>query len=423
LNAGPCTTLMNAGRNADDDEAGRRTTMNAGRNAENAEDDERGPNRRTTMNAGRKADEEVRRALRVPARRLPDLFAPGTRLVVGFSGGQDSTCLLHALSRPRLKLDVVAAHVDHALRPDSAETAQEVARAAAALGLRCELRRVDVAAYRRGLPGWSIQQAARAARYRALTSVARQLEAKAVLVAHTADDQAETVLLNLLRGAGLAGLAGMPLDETIEPRRLGPPLTEISADLQTHPLRLARPLLRVTRPATLAYCAEFGLPVIEDLSNLSRSYTRNRVRLDLLPALDQFNPGIRGVLARTADLAAEDADALESIVAELHTSLARTPQAGIVEYDLRLWRTQPRALQRRLLRHGLESLLGGLVDVRASPIEDALDVVQSGTPAQTYHLPNGVELCIGSSTFLLRLHGRARRPTRPNTWDVEVPRV
>src|SRR5438445_29556 len=194
---------------------------------------------------------------------------------------------------------------------------------------------------------------------------------------------------------------GMPLDATIEPRRLGPPLTEISADLQTDPLRLARPLLRVTRPATLAYCAEFGLPVIEDLSNLSRSYTRNRVRLDLLPALEQFNPGIRGVLARTADLAAEDADALESIVAELHTSLARTPQAGIVEYDLRLWRTQPRALQRRLLRHGLESLLGGLVDVRASPIEDALDVVQSGTPAQTYHLPNGVELCIGLSTLLL----------------------
>src|SRR5438552_1202652 len=169
---------------------------------------------RRMMNAGRKADEEVRRALRVAARRLPDLFAPGARLVVGFSGGQDSTCLLHALSRPRLKLDVVAAHVDHALRPDSAET----------------------------------------------------------------------VLLNLLRGAGLAGLAGMPLDETIEPRRLGPPLTEISADFQTHPLRLARPLLRVTRPATLAYCAEFGLPVIEDLSNLSRSYTRNRVRLDLLPA-------------------------------------------------------------------------------------------------------------------------------------------
>ena len=81
-NAGPCTTLMNAGRNADDDEAGRRTTMNAGRNAENAEDDERGPNRRTTMNAGRKADEEVRRALRVAARRLPDLFAPGTRDLV-----------------------------------------------------------------------------------------------------------------------------------------------------------------------------------------------------------------------------------------------------------------------------------------------------------------------------------------------------
>lgn len=381
------------------------------------------------MAAGRKAQGEVRRALRLAARRLPDLFAPGTRLVVGFSGGQDSTCLLHALSRPRLKLDVVAAHVDHALRPDSAETAQEVARAAEALGVRCEVRRVDVPAYRRALPGWSIQPAARAARYRVLVSVAQQTDAKAVLVAHTADDQAETVLLNLLRGAGLAGLSGMPLDESIEPSRLGPPLTEISADLQTGPLRLARPLLGVTRPTTLAYCAELDLPIIEDLSNLSRSYTRNRVRLDLLPALEQFNPGIRGVLARTADLAAEDAAALDSIVAQLHASLARSaslprsPQPRVIEYDLRLWCVQPRALQRRLLRHGLESLLGTLVDVRASPIEDALDVLQSGTPTQTYHLPYGVELCIGSSTFLLRLYGRARRPTRPNTWDLEVPRV
>jgi hypothetical protein len=76
-----------------------------------------------------------------------------------------------------------------------------------------------------------------------------------------------------------------------------------------------------------------------------------------------------------------------------------------------------------LLRRGLESLLGGLVDVRASPVEDALDVVQSGSAAKTYHLPYGVELCVLSETFVLRLHGRARPRTRPKSWDVEVPRV
>jgi tRNA(Ile)-lysidine synthase len=279
-----------------------------------------------------------------------------------------------------------------------------------------------VAAYRRALPAWSVQQAARAARYQILAGIAGQHEAAALLVAHTADDQAETVIINLLRGTGLAGLAGMPLDETIGPHQFGPPVPELYRDTPPSPVRLARPLLLLSRATTLAYCSEFGLTVVEDVSNESRTYTRNRVRLDLLPSLERFNPGIRKVLARTADLAAEDLAALEARVAELYASVAH-PAPDAIEYDLRLWRAQPRALQRRLLRRGLESLLGDLVDVRAAPIEDALDVLGSGTPAQTYHLPHGVELCIGPSTFGLRLHGRARGPTRPNTLGNEVSRV
>ena len=90
------------------------------------------------------AEATVKRALKAATARLPELFAPGTRLVVGFSGGQDSSCLLHALSRSRTPLELVAAHVDHALRPDSAETAARVKQAAAAMGVGCEVRRVDV---------------------------------------------------------------------------------------------------------------------------------------------------------------------------------------------------------------------------------------------------------------------------------------
>jgi tRNA(Ile)-lysidine synthase len=322
-----------------------------------------------------------------------------------------------------MRLQLVAAHVDHGLQPDSAEAAQHVSQAAAAIGVACELRRVDVPAYRHGLPGWSVQQAARAARYQVLASIARDRGAAAVLVAHTADDQAETVLLNLLRGSGLAGLAGMPLDETIGPRRLGPPLGELSADVQTYSFRLARPLLSVTRPTTLAYCAEAGLSVIEDASNKSRGFTRNRVRLDLLPALEHFNPAIREVLSRTADLASADLAALDAVVGGIYTTLARVTHNDSLEFDLRLWRAQPRAFQRRLLRRGLESLLGRLVDVRAAPIEDALGVLRSAAPAQTYHLPHGVELCVGAEKFVLRLYGRARRPTARNTWDAQVPRL
>jgi tRNA(Ile)-lysidine synthase len=229
------------------------------------------------------------------------------------------------------------------------------------------------------------------------------------------------VLLNLLRGTGLRGLSGMAIDETLEIARLGPPLPELGRLPQT--VRVARPLLRVSRPTTLAYCAEFGLSIVEDASNQSRAFTRNRVRLDLLPALERFNPAIRDVLARTAELAADDVAALDAIVGEVHASLARQDRPDVLEYDLRRWRAQPRALQRQLLRRGLESLLGSLVDVRAAPIEDALELVRSGKSAQTYHLPYGVELYLRSDAFELRLHGRAHRRAVPNIWGREVPRV
>jgi tRNA(Ile)-lysidine synthase len=326
--------------------------------------------------------EQVRRALRSAAIRLPDVFARGTRLVVAFSGGQDSTCLLHALARSHRGLDLLAIHIDHALRADSAHDADRARELGQSMGVPVKVVRVDVAQHRA-----SVEQAARTARYLALQTAAREREAAAVLVAHTADDQAETVLLNLLRGSGLVGLGAMRMDE----RRLN------------GTLRLVRPLLKVPRSTTLAYCQQFGLHLVEDASNQSRAHTRNRVRLDALPFLEQFNPAIRDVLARTADLAVEDNAVLDALVADLDLSV-RNAQ----EYALRAFRAQPRALQRRLLRLGLQVIVGELVDVADAPIEDALDMLQTGSPKQAYHLPYGVELCIGRESFSLRPDGRGR---------------
>jgi tRNA(Ile)-lysidine synthase len=350
----------------------------------------------------------VRREVRAATVRLPDVFAPNTRLVVGFSGGQDSACLLHALCHTRIKLELTAIHVDHALRADSAEAARRVVDLARAIGVTCDVTRIDVAAYRRTLKRASAQQAARAARYQALAVAARQHEAAAVVVAHTADDQAETLLLNLLRGTGLLGLAGMRMDESIELDRLGPPaLDSIEPGAST---RLVRPLLRVPRVTTLAYCVHFGLPLVDDASNRGRAYTRNRVRLDLLPLLEQFNPAIRSVLARTAELAADDVAALDQVVTRLFSRVSQDHQ-----FDLRAFRAQPRAVQRRLLRFGLETLTGQLTDVPDAPIEDALDLLQTGRAEQTYHLPYGVELCLSRESFTLRREGRARpRQARKN---------
>ena len=337
-------------------------------------------------------------ALRHATARLPDLLAPGKQLVVGYSGGQDSTCLLHALAQRGL--DVLAVHVDHGLRAESAADAARVAENAARLAVECRVVRVDVLASGRG-----VQAAARAARYQALAEVVAQVRGEALLMAHTADDQAETVLLNLLRGTGLAGLAGMRMDE-----RRGN-------------LRVARPLLRLERRITLAYCQELGLSVVEDISNRSRRYTRNRVRLDLMPALETFNPAIRTVLARLADLVAEDEAALAHEAAAVQVLLARQAEPGSLAYDRTGWRAQPRAVQRRVLRLGLHQLLGALIDVPAAPIEDALDLLQSTRGCQAYHLPGGIELRTAEADFVLRLHGRARAPTRPKSWGIGPPCV
>jgi tRNA(Ile)-lysidine synthase len=372
--------------------------------------------------AERRATLAVRRQLRLAARRLSDLLQVNARLAVGFSGGQDSTCLLHALHHRDLglDLDVIGIHVDHALRAESADDAARVVALGASFGVHVEVVRVDVAEYRRRLPQWSVQQAARAARYQALAAVAERFAARAVLVAHTEDDQAETVLLNLVRGTGLRGLAGMPLDERLDLRKLGPRVPGLERVPEA--LRLARPLLRVARGTTLAYCREQGLEVVEDASNQKRTYTRNRVRLDALPALEQLNPAVREALARTADLAAADLAALDATVDVLHGHLASVSE-GVVRYPFAAWRLQPLGLRRRLLRRGLEILLGGLVDVRASSVDDALELLASGIRGQTYHLPYGVELRVDADAFELRRHGRALERSSRNSWEGELPQV
>jgi tRNA(Ile)-lysidine synthase len=344
-----------------------------------------------------KASAIVATALRHVAARLPDLFAPRARLLVGFSGGQDSTCLLHALTQLRHGPELVAAHIDHALRPQSASDAERIAALAAELGVRAVVCRIDVPAYRaeRTQRRWTVQQAARTARYQALAALAVDAAADALLVAHTADDQAETVLLHLLRGAGLGGMSAMRLDATLDPIALGPLVGELHQRAPSlAPARVVRPLLRVERATTLAYCRELGLRIVEDPSNQTRAYTRNCMRLDLVPVLEQFNPAIRTVLARAADLATEDDAALSHLARERFSRIAQGDAIHGFVFDRGCWLAQPRAVQRRLLRQALAALTAGLEDVRESPIEDALDVLVKSESAgvRHYDLPRGAVL-------------------------------
>jgi tRNA(Ile)-lysidine synthase len=227
---------------------------------------------------------EIRGAVRA---ELADLRS-GDVVLVAVSGGADSLALAHAAiaEAPRLGLQPAAVTVDHGLQPGSAERAAAVVAVCRDLGLQpAVVETVTV-----GTAGGP-EAAARQARYAAIDAVADRLTAAAVLVGHTLDDQAETVLLGLARGSGARSLAGMPA-------RRG---------------RLRRPLLAVRRETTTAACVALGLTPWTDPHNSDPAYTRSRLRRTALPALvDALGPGVPEALARTAELLRADADALDA---------------------------------------------------------------------------------------------------------------
>jgi tRNA(Ile)-lysidine synthase len=305
---------------------------------------------------------------------LKDLAVPrrGERVVCGLSGGADSVALLDALCslQSRHGFSLVAAHLDHGLRAGSADDAGWCAALAARLGLPFRTAVADVRGRaRREKKG--LEHAARTERYAFLERVRAAEGAAAVAVAHTLDDQAETVLLHLLRGAGPAGLAGM------RPRRGA----------------LLRPLLGLERRDVLAYLARRGLDWREDPTNRDAAFVRNRIRHELLPYLEaRFNPQVRRALARTAALLGDEQERL---------TVADATDEGAVRSDgAHRWvarralsaRSRPEA--RRLLRRALAEV-GGLAGVGAVHVERvlglALDPAGSG---KRVPLPGGREAVV-----------------------------
>lgn len=208
------------------------------------------------------------------------LCRAGDRVLIGLSGGPDSTALLHALAvvAPRLKVRLRAAVVDHGLRPESAREARAAARRARGLGVPCTIVRVDVRSARGPHVSW--QDAARRARLAALGAIARRTHCTRVALGHTADDQAETVLFRILRGTGVRGLAGIPYRRGV----------------------FVRPLLDVRRREVLAYLAKRRLDFVSDPSNADQRFARARLRRDVLPVLARENPRVvDALLALAAD--------------------------------------------------------------------------------------------------------------------------
>lgn len=278
-----------------------------------------------------------------------------SRPLVMVSGGPDSVALLRVVvglgARP------VVLHVEHGLRgAESRGDAEFVGDLCEEMGLACEVRSLR-------LPRTNVQEEAREGRYRIAEGLAVERGLSAILTGHTADDVAETVLMNLARGAGARGLSGIP------------PVRG----------RLARPLIERRRAEVICYLEDLGQTYRTDSTNLAPKYARNRIRLEVLPVLEELYPGAGGNAARAAQLLREDLEALEGLAGEALRRRGDEVFVPAVEI-LRM----PVALRRYVVRGAYSALLPGDPPLVSVAVEGILDLLRPGGGTREIQLPGGV---------------------------------
>jgi tRNA(Ile)-lysidine synthase len=320
-----------------------------------------------------------------------DLLGPGDLVVVGVSGGADSVSLLHLLAAVAAALGIrlCAVYVDHGLRPaEAAAEGRLVARLAAELRIGFRTGKVPVREYASD-SGLSIETAARDLRYEFLEQVAGELGAAAIAVAHTADDQAEELLLRLIRGTGRNGLSGM-------------------AALNYR--RVIRPLLMVSKRQLLAYLRTRRISFLEDSSNAARDFLRNRVRMDLLPYLEEhFNPAIRQTLLRTAEVLRAEDELLAQLARDLYRQAVRM---GTDRDSLRAESGVILAAHPALRRRVVEQMLVALgCPPSFQQIEKLLALAAGGGNGRQLHLAKGLRVTTREGGLELS-YPAGRRPHR-----------
>ena len=304
----------------------------------------------------------------------------GASIVAAFSGGPDSTALLHALHtlRDDMGLKLYAAHLDHGLRAETAMGDAGFAREfAASLDIPVEIEKADTYALRDRL-GLSIEDAARRLRYRFLSRVALERDADCIALGHTLDDQAETVLMRALRGAGVEGLSAM---RELSSMRVG-----------NNRVKLYRPMLSVRRSEVLGYCSENGLSPRLDESNLSSEFTRNRVRMDLIPKLEEYNPSARDALARLARSVSMDADFIRIEAERAAEDVIEVGSQGVAIEREGFGRLHP-ALGHHLLRLAVKMAKGDVRDLEFHHVSSMFDMMR-GPAGKSVDLPGRIRFLV-----------------------------
>lgn len=328
-----------------------------------------------------------------------NLAKPGDCLIVAVSGGADSVALLDLLATlPCYSFRLIVAHLNHLLRGQESDADQQfVAELAARYQLPCEIKRVDVhslASQQRQ----SLEEAGREARYAFFHELRQHHQAAAIAIAHHADDQAETLLMRLLRGAGTSGLSAMAYHSN-----------------QT----VIRPLLGLHRDQLRAHLALHNIPFREDASNQDRSFLRNRIRHELLPLMARYNPAISERLAVTADLLAEDEQLLQQLTRQTWHQLAHQGD-GWASLSRNLLAEQPNAMRMRLYRTALAAASGDLRRIERKHCHAVDQLLQTGQTGGRIALPKGLTALLTSDRLLIARRDLLR-PQPPATITISGP--
>jgi tRNA(Ile)-lysidine synthase len=308
-------------------------------------------------------------------------------LLAGVSGGADSLCLADSLHR--CGFTIIIAHFDHRLRPTSGKDAKFVEAYSKSRGIPFLCGSEDVRDFCKQ-NSLSIEEGAREARYRFLFEHARRLKAQAVATGHTADDQAETVLMHFLRGSGVSGLKGM------KPSTI---LAQFDPEIP-----LSRPLLQTYRQETEQFCAQNGIDYLQDESNSDPTFFRNRLRLELLPLLETYQPGIRDRLGRTSRVMADVEVLLSSLVEEALGRVLLNDGPGFRVLSLAAFRGEKIAIQRELLRRVIHDLRENTRDVDFASIERIFELIQSPQIGKRVEVMDGLEAILSPEGLIIKDH-------------------
>jgi tRNA(Ile)-lysidine synthase len=337
------------------------------------------------------------------------LIPPLKKVVVAVSGGPDSVCLLHTLHQLRedLNISLHIAHLDHQLRGvESQMDARYVLDLADKLDIPVTIEKRDVAGYQKE-HRLSLEEAAREVRYGFLAGVAQSVGTDIVAVGHTLNDHVETILLHIIRGTGTRGLRGLQPSQTLKFKKIK--------------LLVIRPLLEIQREETEGYCKYFQLQPRMDSSNLSMSLLRNRVRLELLPLLKNYNPGIFESILRIGYLEQDDLAFLEAESLRAWRRFVLKEKNTFI-FEKISFRSLFPAVQRQLLRMAIDKLRGTLKDIETRHIEEIL--LSLNKPAgRQISLPAGLVFSIEYKRYLISLNPQEINPfpVLEKEYEIKLP--